>query len=90
MKLEALRQLREKTNPFELSAAINKKLCVIWALASKANLRRADKPAVSKRKRFWEQPGEYELPTHLFLPLRNITLDRIREQYARESRLHMN
>jgi hypothetical protein len=84
VKLEALRKLREKTNPFELSAAINKKLAVIWALASKANLRRADKPAVSKRKRFWEQSGEYELPTHLFLPMRNIAIDRIREQCARE------
>ena len=63
---------------------------MIWALASKAHLRRADKPVVSKRKRFWEQSGEYELPTHLFLPLRNISIDRLRAQHEKESRLRMN
>ena len=89
VKLEALRKLREKTDPFELSAAINKKLSIIWALASKANLRLADKP-IAKRKRFWEQRGGYELPTHLFLPLRNITIDRLRAQCEREGRMRMN
>ncbi len=90
VKLEALRQLREKTDPFELSATVDKKLAIIWALASKANLQRMDKPAVSKRKRFWEQPQEYTLPTHLFLPLRNIEMSRIRGQWAAESRLRSN
>lgn len=90
VKLEALRQLREKTDPFELSATVDKKLAIIWALASKANLQRMDKPAASKRKRFWEQPQEYALPTHLFLPLRNIEMSRIRGQWAAESRLRAN
>ena len=89
VKLEALRRLREKTNPFELSATINKKLAVIWALASKANLRAAEKPKVGK-KPYWQRPGEYELPTNVFLPLRNVTIGRIREQWARESRLNSN
>ena len=89
VKLEALRRLRETLNPFELSATINKKLSVIWALASKANLIRADKPA-ARRKQFWNGPEQYELPTNIFLPLRNITVDRFREIWARERRLNIN
>lgn len=89
VKLEALRRLREKTDPFELSAAISKKLAMIWPLASKANLRRADKPVV-KRKRFWEQAREYELPPALFLPLRNIEMSRLRGQWAMEKMFHTN
>ena len=90
VKLEFYRRLREKTDPFELSATVNKKLAIIWALASKANLRPVEKPAVSRRKPFWEQPQEYTLPTHLFLPLRNIEMSRIRGQWAAESRLRVN
>ena len=89
-KLKALRKLREETNPFELSATINRKLATIWALASKANLRLADKPQAKRRKPFWEKPGEYQLPTTLFLPMRNIEMNRIRGQWAKESRLHIN
>lgn len=89
-KLEALRRLRETLNPFELSAAINKKLAIIWALASKANLRTAEKPK-ARRRPFWERrPDDYELPTVLFLPLRNIEMSRFRAQWARESRLNIN
>ena len=90
VKVEALRLLREKTDPFELSETINKKLAVIWALASKANLRSADKPVAKRRKPYWQQPGEYELPTHLFLPLRNIEISRLRGQWERERRLNIN
>ena len=89
VKLEALRRLRETLNPFELSAAINKKLAIIWALASKANLRSAEKPKARKQP-YWQKAREYELPTHLFLPLRNIEMSRIRAQWAAESRLHIN
>ncbi len=88
-KLEALRQLRERTNPFELSATINKKLAIIWALASKANLRLAEKPRASK-KPYWQGTQGYALPTTIFLPLRNIEVSRIREQFARENRLNTN
>lgn len=89
VKLGALRQLRERTNPFELSATINKKLAIIWALASKANLRLADKPRASK-KPYWQGTQGYALPTTIFLPLRNIEVSRIREQFARENRLNTN
>lgn len=88
-KLEALRQVREKLDPFELSATIDRKLARIWKLAAKANLRLTGKP--SRRKPFWERrEPEYELPAPLFLPLRNITIDRIRKQWAWENRLHIN
>lgn len=90
VKLETLRQLREVTDPFELSAAINKKLSIIWALASKAKLISADKPQAKRRRQFWNGPEQYELPTNIFLPLRNITMDRFRAQWARESRLNVN
>lgn len=89
-KLEVLRRLREKTNPFELSATINKKLSIIWALASRAKLQRVEKPAMARRKPFWEGPDQYELPTNIFLPMRNITLDRIRKQWAFDRMMHNN
>ena len=89
VKLEALRKLRETLNPFELSAAVNKKLGMIWTLASKANLRLAEKPKSSRRAKFWEQRQEYAMP-NLFIPMNNITLDRIRMEWAREKRLNVN
>lgn len=86
-KLDLLRRLREKLDPFELSEAVDRKVAHIWKLAAKANLQMA-KP---RRKPYWERrPGQYELPTQIFLPMRNLTLDRIREQWAREIRLNIN
>jgi hypothetical protein len=89
VKLGALRQLRERTNPFELSATINKKLAIIWTLASKANIRLAEKPRASK-KPYWQGTQGYALPTTIFLPLRNIEVSRIRTQFAKENRLNTN
>lgn len=88
VKLDLLRRLREKTDPFELSAAVDKKVTAIWKLAAKARLQRASKPM---RRPYWHhRPDLYEMPTEVFLPMRNLTLDRIREQWAREMRLHIN
>jgi len=85
IKLEELRKLREKADPFELSAAVDRKLAVIWDLASKAKLQLAEKP---RRKPFWERkPGEYALPSPLFLPLRNLEAARLRGQCAKERNL---
>lgn len=70
-KLEELRRLREKLDPFALSEAIDRKLGRIWGLASKARLQ-VVKRAPSK-KPFWEtRAKEYDLPRELFFPLRNI------------------
>lgn len=79
-KLDALRKLREKLDPFELSATVDKKLAAIWKLAAKAGLRVAAKPPHTP---YWQKhrPDLYEMPTELFLPMRNITLDRIRRQW---------
>lgn len=79
VKLDLLKRLREKLNPFELSATIDRKLTTIWKLASKAGLRRADKKP--SRKPYWDRPGNfYEAPTEVFLPMRNITMDRLLER----------
>lgn len=88
-KLEALRQLREKLDPFELSATIDRKLARIWKLAAKARLQRADKPS---RKPYWtaHRPDLYEMPTEVFIPLRNITADRMMRQWAKERLLSAN
>ena len=88
VKLDMLRQLREKLDPFELSATVDRKLARIWKLASRANLQLAARP---RRKKFWERrDDEYELPPQLFLPMRNITLDRIRKEWAFERRMGTN
>lgn len=87
-KLEALRDLREKLDPFELSATIDRKLARIWKLAAKAGLQRAEKP---HRQPFWRhRPELYEMPTEVFLPLRNITMERILKQWSFERRLNTN
>jgi transposase InsO family protein len=83
-KLEGLRKLREKMDPFELSETIDKKLGSIWSFASKAKLRLAKETSANKRRPFWERPQEYELPGPIFLPLRNITMDRIRKAWHRD------
>lgn len=85
-KLEALKELRAKTNPFRLSEVVNKKLGIIWELASRAKLRLAEPPKTTRRKPFWESAGEYQMP-NLFRPLGNLTLDTIRERHYRENRL---
>jgi hypothetical protein len=87
VKLDLLKRLREKLDPFELSETVDRKVAVIWKLAAKANIQMA-KP---RRKPYWERRSAgYELPTQIFLPMRNLTLDRIREQWARETRLNIN
>ena len=86
-KLDVLKRLREKLDPFELSEAVDRKVAAIWKLAAKANLQMA-KP---RRKPYWQRrSAEYEMPTQIFLPMRNLTIDRIREQWARQKRLDMN
>ena len=89
VKLDQLSRLREKTDPFELSAAVDRKVAAIWKLAAKANLQLGARPA---RRPPWKihRPDLYEMPTQVFLPMRNLTLDRIRKQWAWEGRLNSN
>ena len=89
VKLDLLRQLRERLDPFELSATVDRKLARIWKLAAKARLQVAAKPL---HRPYWQQhrPDLYEMPTEVFLPMRNITIDRIRKQWNLEKRLSTN
>ena len=88
VKLDLLRRLREKLNPFELSATVDMKLARIWKLAAKANLQLVAKP---RRRPFWERRNaDYEMPTQVFLPMRNITMDRIRKQWAFDRMMRNN
>ncbi len=88
VKLDLLRRLREKLDPFELSATVDRKLAKIWKLAAKARLHLAAKPP---RRPFWvRQNADYEMPTQVFLPMRNITIDRIRKQWELEKRMNLN
>jgi hypothetical protein len=89
VKLDLLRRLREQLDPFELSATVDRKLAGIWKLAAKAGLQVAAKPVHTP---YWQRqrPDCYALPTTLFLPMRNITLDRMRKQWAAEHRLNEN
>lgn len=89
VKLDLLRRLRDKLDPFELSATVDRKLARIWKLAAKANLQLAAKPP---RKPYWQRrsPEDYELPSPLFLPMRNITIDRMRKEWELERRLNIN
>lgn len=89
VKLDLLRRLREKLDPFELSKTIDRKLTVIWKLASKAGLQRVDKKP--RRKKFWDRPRDpYESPTEVFLPMRNITMEHLLRRRAFEKMLNIN
>jgi hypothetical protein len=87
VKLEKLRRLRETLDPFELSAAVDRKLAVIWKLASRARLQLVAPPP--HRKKFWEQPDYgYNFPSPILLPIRNV--DRILERLSMEDRFNIN
>jgi transposase InsO family protein len=81
-KLDELRRLRKRLDPFELAAAVDKKLDFIWKLASKTKLKpaAADHVPVAPKTGWWER-FEADLPAPLFLPFANMDLDRIRKQW---------
>jgi len=54
-KLEELRRLRERLDPFELSKAVDRKLEVIWKLASKDRIKPAPTPYVPAGTPWWER-----------------------------------
>lgn len=53
-KLEELRRLRERLNPFELSKAVDRKLERIWRLASTGKITPTPPPHATKMNRPWE------------------------------------
>lgn len=54
VKLEELKALRERLDPFELAKAVDRKLQAIWKLASDGRIKPAPTPYVPGKKRPWE------------------------------------
>jgi len=53
-KLEKLRRLRDRLDPFELSKTVDRKLEVVWKLASNSAIRPAPRPYVPSKKQPWK------------------------------------
>lgn len=53
-KLEELRRLRERLDPFELAKAVDRKLGFIWKLASEGRIKPAPTPYVPGKARPWD------------------------------------
>jgi transposase InsO family protein len=81
-KLEELRLLRKRLDPFELAVAVDKKLEVIWKLASKTRIKPAasDHVLALPKTRWWDRV-EFNPPAPLFIPFANMDLRRIRKQW---------
>ena len=54
-KLEQLRELRGRLDPFELAKAVDRKLRAIWRLAARGRIKPVAPPHVIKDNRPWEQ-----------------------------------
>jgi len=84
-KLEELRLLRKRLDPFELAAAVDKKLEALWKLASKTRIKPASSDHVSAQsKKHWWERVDYNPPPPLFIPFENIDLRRIRWQWYQD------
>lgn len=85
VKLEKLRQLRERLDPFELSKAVDRKLQAIWKLASEGRIKPAPTPYVPATKPRWEDMvREDDLPAVLYQRAQDNDLDRIRKGWWRD------
>jgi hypothetical protein len=84
-KLEKLRQLRQRLDPFELASAVDRKLQAIWKLASSARTKPQPRQHIIKDNRPWEWwlTGENanlpQLPSQI-----DNTLARIGQNYWRD------
>ncbi len=89
-KLEAYRKLRERLNPFELSQTVDKKLEVIWALASRTKVKSA--PRVYQQPRQWPEPAVLDGNAlgPLFQPFRNTELKKFRRQWYNDRLFQTN
>jgi hypothetical protein len=83
VKLEELRQLRNRLDPFDLAAVVDRKLEAIWKLASKTRIRPAvpgHVPCAPSKTEWWARV-EYIPPAPLFIPFANMDIRRIRKQW---------
>ena len=86
VKLDELRRMRGRLDPFELAKAVDRKLKAIWKLANRGRIR-ADRAAYvpAGRKPWWERQALQEhLPPALFLKTHDPYLARIRKNYWRD------
>lgn len=77
-KLQELRQMRGRLDPFELAKAVDRKLQAIWKLASRGRIKAAPTPHVpaAKKPRWHELVQQDDYPPTLF-PVHNSDLARI-------------
>lgn len=84
VKLEELRQLRERLDPFELSTGVDRKLKAIWKLASEGRIRPAATAYIPAAKPRWEDMvREDDIPAMLFQREHDNDLDRMRKGWWR-------
>ena len=87
VKIEGLRRLRERLDPFELSKGVDRKLETVWKLASLGRIRPAPPPHVIQSNRPWERWMVTEdarlgpLPLPLDPDLARITRNRWRDGF---------
>ncbi|MBI4424318.1 MAG: transposase family protein [Elusimicrobia bacterium] len=85
-KLEQLRQVRERLDPFELAKMVDRKLQAIWKLASRGRIKPAAPPHVVKANRPWEHWMAVEDAKLAQLPLKpDGELVRISRNYGRDA-----
>ena len=85
-KLDELKVLRERLNPFVLAQEVDRKLKRIWGLASRTRIAAAPKSHVlaASPPRWPKLVLEYNPPTPLFVLGRNSDLQRIRKMWWRD------
>lgn len=86
-KLEAYRKLRERLNPFELSQTIDKKLEVIWSLASKTKIKSAPRIYHKPMRCSEDVVLDGNAMGPLFQPFSNTELRKFRKQWYKDKLL---
>lgn len=85
-KLQELRRMRERLDPFELAQAVDRKLQAIWKLASRGRIKAASTPYVqaAARPRGHDLVQEDNVPPPMFVPHRDAYLEQIRKNAWRD------
>lgn len=83
-KLEALRQLRERLDPFELSKIVDRKLQAIWKLAAGDRIKPAPTLYVPVQSQWEELVREDDLPAVVYQRGWNNDIERIRKNWHRD------
>ena len=84
VKLEALRQLRDQLDPFELSKVVDRKLEAIWKLAAGDRVKPAPTPYVPAKASWEDLVREDDLPAVIYQRGWNNDIERIRKNWHRD------